>query len=777
VARGGAYPARRYGNHLTPRPFWTTTKGTTSANAVRAAYDREPPLPKTLTLMLGIAAAAVLLPAASAAPSASPTAATVSPQPLVGPRVRPTNFHGDVRRIPHGNIVPREEGPEPKSPNIAPPAAPFIDSALQTSQPLAPAPAPSNSFAGLDFAGWGAGWPPDPNGDVGPNYYVQSVNTSVGIFDKTTGARVAAFTFNQLFSQAPTGTPCDSNNHGDPVALYDQIGKRWIVTDLAWSNYASGPMYQCMAVSKTSDPVSGGWWFYAWQTGPGGSVTDYPKFGVWPDGLYMSANIFSTTGSQAYRNAQVWVFDRLGMEAGQPAQFISFALPQAISGLTVFSLLPSNAKTVAGLPPVGTPNYFASIFGSYAIRVGRFHVDWQTPTNSTFTGLTQVPVALFYVGPSTVRELGGNQLDTLTYRLMMQNQYTNLNGKESLWLTHTVGSALLGGPARVRWYQVGVTGGTIAAAPIQQSSYAPDSTNRFMPSLAVDHNGDMAIGYSVSSPTMYPAIRYAARYAGDPANALTQSETTLVQGTGFQCCKFSDGSTNTRWGDYSAMTIDPDGCTFWYTNEYYNAHPTTLAGDNWLTRIGSFRLPGCQSANYHATGLVSCNTTSPRFTARAPVMYGSTGTPYVAWRALFYRFDGVAWNLGAQTQVLYATATTESPGTSWYNLQNQFVGTSANVTSTADAALDGTWAAVYQFAWVRPTTVVDHTDMQLVDATAGPAARLGTPLCDWGTPTFTPASASPKAPSPALKAPPLPVAQVVAAAKRHEDSATAPWLR
>jgi hypothetical protein len=114
-----------------------------------------------------------------------------------------------------------------------------------------------------------------------------------------------------------------------------------------------------------------------------------------------------------------------------------------------------------------------------------------------------------------------------------------------------------------------------------------------MPSLAVDKNGDTAIGYSVSDATMYPAIRYSGRLANDPLSTLTQGETTLVQGKGFQCCTFSDGSTNNRWGDYSAMTIDPDGCTFWYTNEYYDAQPTTKAEDNWLTRIGSFQLPGC----------------------------------------------------------------------------------------------------------------------------------------------------------------------------------------
>src|SRR5439155_10067738 len=145
----------------------------------------------------------------------------------------------------------------------------------------------------------------------------------------------------------------------------------------------------------------------------------------------------------------------------------------------------------------------------------------------------------------------------------------------------------------------------IASSPRQQSTWAPDSLNRFMPSLAVDKNGDMAVGYSVSSGSMYPALRYSGRLAGDPLSQLSQGETTLVQGQGFQCCTFSDGSTNNRWGDYSAMTIDPDGCTFWYTGEYYDAHPTTKAEDNWLTRIGSFQLPGCSPVTPPAAPSIS----------------------------------------------------------------------------------------------------------------------------------------------------------------------------
>jgi len=227
---------------------------------------------------------------------------------------------------------------------------------------------------------------------------------------------------------------------------------------------------------------------------------------------------------------------------------------------------------------------------------------------------------------------------------MMQNQYTNLNGRESLWLTHTVGNS--GSTvAQVRWYELPVTGGTIASSPRQQSTWSPDASNRFMPSLAVDKNGDMAVGYSVSDASMYPALRYSGRLAGDTLNQLTQGETTLVQGQGFQCCTFSDGSTNNRWGDYSAMTIDPDGCTFWYTGEYYDAHPTTKAADNWLTRIGSFQLPGC-------SGTVTPPPSAPTISGFSPSS-GPVGTSVSITGTNFTSGSSVTFNATPATSVTF----------------------------------------------------------------------------------------------------------------------------
>jgi hypothetical protein len=179
-----------------------------------------------------------------------------------------------------------------------------------------------------------------------------------------------------------------------------------------------------------------------------------------------------------------------------------------------------------------------------------------------------------------------------------------------------------------RWYQLNVTGGTVVTSgPLQQSTWAPDSTvARWMPSLAVDKDGNMAIGYSASSSALFPAIRYAGRLSTDPANTLGQTETSLIAGTASQCCTFSDGSANNRWGDYSAMTIDPDGCTFWYTTEYYaSPQPTTLAGDNWQTRIGSFKFASCTPNPATLQGDVTDSATHNRISG-ATITAGANST-------------------------------------------------------------------------------------------------------------------------------------------------------
>ena len=437
---------------------------------------------------------------------------------------------------------------------------------------LAAAPAPLTSFKGLDLQNWGAGWPPDTHGDVGPTHYIQAVNTSIGIFDKATGTRLAAFTFNNFFAaNGGTGT-CATYNQGDPIVVYDQISGRWIITDFAFSSVSKPPYYECIAVSKSADPVSGGWWLYTF-TADTLSLNDYPKLGIWSDGIYMSANLFKR--GRTYAGTKVWALNRADLISGAALRSVSFTL-----GTSYFSLLPANLKGT--LPPTGTPEYFMSDYGSNtSMKLWKFTVNWTTPTSSTFTGPTSFAVASF-TRPATnsVPQLGSTEkLDTLGDRLMSWLQYRNVNGTQSLWVSRSVVAGTSDG---IRWMEVR----NMSTTPVvyQQGTYAPDANYRWMPSLAVDKFGNMAVGYSVSSATMYPAIRYAGRLVTDALGTLGQTEVTLIAGTGSQ-----SGGYN-RWGDYSSMSVDPvNDCTFWFTTEYYET-----VSNNWQTRIGSFQFPGCQ---------------------------------------------------------------------------------------------------------------------------------------------------------------------------------------
>lgn len=278
--------------------------------------------------------------------------------------------------------------------------------------------------------------------------------------------------------------------------------------------YAGGvpvpPFYECIAVSKTSDPVAGGWWLYALRmdTGvagqpPVGTLNDYPKFGIWTDCLYMSANGFGTP-SFAFTGTLFASYSRSDMYAGA-------ALTGALGFINnngtndPFSMIPSTLLGTGpgSLPPAGTPDYFVSqSWVAYAFEVRKFTAGTNcggggrlsAPTNVSETSYTEVQ------GDVVPQPNSPLALDSLGFRLMQKVPYRRIGSVESLWVTHSVRSGGAGSPVVPQWAQLNVTGGTIATAPVQQQIYAPDSTlHRWMPSLAVDGQGNMAMGYSTSN--------------------------------------------------------------------------------------------------------------------------------------------------------------------------------------------------------------------------------------------------------------------------------------
>jgi Peptidase family C25 len=527
--------------------------------------------------------------------------------------VKPSEFNGDVRDLPQVPATPR---PELKAENEKPlnPQKVAAGKNAPTKQdpnvPLAAMPSPSQNFQGLNFNSAvtggqaGGGWPPDVNGDVGLNHYILSVNDAYAIYNKT-GTLLASFTENSLWSGAGTGTQCDANNFGDPVVVYDQFADRWILTNFAFTIIGGNPIapyYQCLAVSKTSNPVTGGWWLYAIRidTGaiPANTLGDYPKFGNWNDGcLYMAANGFAPN----FNGVIFASLNKADLESGATLRgALSFV--SSASDPAAYTLIPSNISgaTAAGsLPPAGTPNYFVSESGTaFEFDVRKF-----TPgpncggggTLSTATHVSQTSYGLDLgdVVPQPSPATATHNLDTLDDRLMQKVQYRRVGSVESLWVTHTTRS--LPSNSRPQWAQLNVSGGTIATTPVQQQIYAPDTTlYRWMAAIAADHDGNVAMGYSTSNATSpnFPSIAYSGRLATDTANMLPQTEVQLIAGTGSQTTT-SDGSPINRWGDYTSMSIDPsDDCTFWYAGMYYS-NVGIDATRNWNTRIGSFKFPSC----------------------------------------------------------------------------------------------------------------------------------------------------------------------------------------
>ncbi len=432
------------------------------------------------------------------------------------------------------------------------------------------------NFDGIPYPGVGCSCaPPDTDGEVGLAQYVQLVNEGIQVFDKASGASTfGPVGISTLWSGF--GGVCQNNGHGDPIVIYDQLANRWVISQFAGTG---NPTDECIAVSTTSD-ATGSYYRYGFHLGT--NYFDYPKLAVWPDAYYMSMVVFNAAGT-AYVGPQPFAFDRVKMLAGLAATFVS-------PGNSGTSYAPYNPADLDGstLPAAGAPATFVEFPWTGAFRVFHFHADFAVPGNSTFT-LFASPASAGFTSlcPGTracvPQKNSANNLDGVGDRLMHRLAYRNFGSFESVVGNFSVRSGSGAGVAGIRWFELrNVIAGPVTVA--QQSTYQPDTTWRWMGSAAQDNAGNLALGFSASSLAIDPQIRYAGRLATDPVNTLGQGEAHLHDGTGSQTF------TSNRWGDYSALSIDPvDDCTFWYTQEYYS----TTGSFNWRTRIGNFKFTEC----------------------------------------------------------------------------------------------------------------------------------------------------------------------------------------
>ena len=473
--------------------------------------------------------------------------------------------------------------------------------------PLIKAPAPLITFEGangndIDTVFGSTSLPSDVNGDVGPSHYVQMVQGLYQIFDKQTGdALIKPLKLSSLFAAAGMKGPCATEDEGDPIVLYDALATRWLLSQFNFKRQKNGidkpPYHECIAISTTDDPTGS---YYLYDTIiPNNNQGDYPKFGVWKDGYYMTIEQFK---NHQRNGSAVMVFDRQRMLQGQSAGVNYHAIVSP--GLS--ALLPSDRD--GDSPPAGTPNYVIGIdindTGTFqTLRIFEVKADFskamttgsikESPSlNSAFYNPEVCNGSQICIPqPSGFNNLQ-LQLNAVSDRLMYRLQYryfaqncpvdNTLKACGTLVFNHTIRGNKKG-EAAVRWYILKQNTETQAWSIAQQGTFAPDSTSRWMGSAALNKRGDLAIGYSMSSRSLYPSIGYAGRLVDDAPNRLSM-EGLLYAGQGAQV------DPGARWGDYTMLSVDPvDECTFWYTNQYYANNEDGYYG-LWRTRIGSFKL-------------------------------------------------------------------------------------------------------------------------------------------------------------------------------------------
>lgn len=461
---------------------------------------------------------------------------------------------------------------------------------------------------GINILGVGNGFPnyhvpdapPDVNaaiGDNASNQIVQWVNVSYAVFNKTTGAIIAGPIFGNKFWSGLGGT-CAANNDGDPIIQYDKVNRQWI----AAQNVFSGAFATCIAVSKTDDATGA---YFQYQFNDTNGFPDYPKYGLFHNrvnnALFSSDNDFGPGGS-GFIGTDVCAFQLDKLIVGDKTALRICFLDNSNGTLFDDSMVPADQDSAIP-PPMGEDEvYMGSIDNTNPgsnIYVYHFHVDFAVPGNSTFSGengtdpvaVTSYSLACGGFGACIPQKGVGDVLDSLGDRLMYRLAYRNFvpaianataqNQAHEVWLINH--SVMAGSSVGVRWYEFTDFAESGKPGVAQQGTFAPDSNYRWMGSIAMDNVGDIALGYSESSSTMFPSIFYTGRVPTDPPGTM-ETEANITTGSGSQV------DTADRWGDYTSMGVDvSDQCTMLYTAEYYMVTATF----DWSTHFATLKFPTC----------------------------------------------------------------------------------------------------------------------------------------------------------------------------------------
>lgn len=454
-------------------------------------------------------------------------------------------------------------------------------------------------------------YPPDCNGTAGPSHYMQTINTTFAVYSKTGTLLAGPTNINTLF----TGLPGATYNDGDPIVLYDEQANRWFVAEFSVSGSND---YMLIAVSTTPDPT-GTWYKYSFDVA---DMPDYPKFGVWQDGYYMGTN--NSTGPDIY------VFERAVMLAGgSNPKMVGFDNPWRPTTIDGFVCVPP-VDNDGAFAPAGSPGIFIAFNddaiggGSDQLWIYELAVNWNNTPASTFVRTQQINVAPFDSNFgntwNNITQQGTTQkVDAIPQVIMNVPQYRNFGAYQTIVACHTV-DVTGTDRAGIRWYELRKTGSTWTVR--QQGTYSPDAHNRWMGSIAMNAAGEIALGYSISSSTLYPGIRYTGQ---TQESYLAGNSTMDVPEVTIHTGQYSQTGSN-RWGDYALMCVDPaDDETFWFTTQYIGS------GGSRKTKIASFQIgPVAPTASFTASTTLPCLGQTVTFTDQSvgnPTSWQWTFTP------------------------------------------------------------------------------------------------------------------------------------------------------
>ncbi|HST25166.1 MAG TPA: hypothetical protein VLJ76_04170 [Gaiellaceae bacterium] len=486
-------------------------------------------------------------------------------------------------------------------------------------------------FLGLTHNTAQANFGGDISGAAGPHDYVQTINTSIGIFSRSGTLLCPAVDVGTLWRGV--GTACQTVGFTDSIVLFDRQAGRWLITRFAAGSAPQNPnWFECVAVSKTSDPT-GGYFRYTFPISSRRFLfsDDYPKLGIWRDAYYLTANARPCCPLGDIFGIFVTAFDRSAMLNGNRAKEVEFFIPRNAphAGQKLLSTLqPANVDGPT-LPPAGTPEFLVQPqddnmgWPADLLAVWSFRVDWSHPGSSKLAITSVVPVAGFdsnvcqnATDPPAMNQFcivqrgTSDPLDPIAYgfsgyRLVYRRFARAMPhlGRDVLVFAQTVGSADNTRHTAIGWYAIGRLLGATAEPwfLMQEGTYSPDANDRWLPSPGIDAKGDIAIGFNVSGPNLFPSVRYAGRRVTDPPGQLPRHESTEALGGGSQIQPTPPTpgnphpADNVTFGDYNQMVMDPTSdCRFWFTASFYRTRSDGTT-HRFSTAVGSFRFQGCTS--------------------------------------------------------------------------------------------------------------------------------------------------------------------------------------